>query len=211
MVNINQTFRHCRRIFVAGPTRAEENPCVIIRHFIVKEPVLHNQETNASARNYQVRHIGCIYSLPDATLEWTDPRVLRSNVLTPTETNKGLQNAVPNNKTSKSYTSKANPSPLQVVKHTYEHSHQTADLRHIFLLRAVLQLLNNYKREDKRTRILQKGDIHFYIKRCKFSHDSGIPHLANKVSLTFCTQKNSVKNSTVTQWRTTTTLCLVRN
>ena len=35
-------------------------------------------------------------------------------------------------------------------------------------------------------------------------------HLADKVSLTFHTQKNRVKNATVTQWRTTTTLCPVR-
>ena len=63
--------------------------------------------------------------------------------------------------------------------------------------------------EDKRTRILQKWDISFYIKRREFSHDSGIHHLADKVSLKFRTHKNGVKNSTVTQWRTTTTLCPV--
>ena len=61
-----------------------------------------------------------------------------------------------------------------------------------------------------RKRILQKGDIRFYRKRRELSHDSGILHLADKVSLTFCTQKNGVKNSTVTQWQTTTTLCPVR-
>ena len=48
------------------------------------------------------------------------------------------------------------------------------------------------KGEDKRTRILQKGDIHFYIKLRKLSHDSGILHLADKVSPTFHTQKNGV-------------------
>ena len=42
------------------------------------------------------------------------------------------------------------------------------------------------------------------------SHDSGILHLADKVSPAFRTQKNGVKNATVTQWRTTTTLCPVR-
>ena len=34
----------------------------------------------------------------------------------------------------------------------------------------------------------------------RISHNSGILHLADKVSLTFCTQKNGVKNSTVTKW-----------
>ena len=65
------------------------------------------------------------------------------------------------------------------------------------------------KGEDKRTHILQKGDIRFYRKRRELSHDSGILHLADKVSPTFCTQKNGVKNAAVTQWRTTTTLCPV--
>ena len=62
------------------------------------------------------------------------------------------------------------------------------------------------KGEEKRTHIIQKGDIRFYRKRRELSHDSGILHLADKVSPTFCTQKNGVKNATVTQWRTTTTL-----
>ena len=59
-------------------------------------------------------------------------------------------------------------------------------------------------------RILQKGDIRFYRKCRGLSHDSGILHLADKVSLILRTQKNGVKNSIVTQWRTTTTLCPVR-
>ena len=62
---------------------------------------------------------------------------------------------------------------------------------------------------DKFTRILQKGDICFYRKRGELSHDSGILHLADKVSLPFRTQKNGVKNATVTQWWTTTSLCPV--
>ena len=66
------------------------------------------------------------------------------------------------------------------------------------------------KGEDKRTRILQKGYIRFYRKRRKLSHDSRILHLVDKVSPTIRTQKNGVKNVTVTQWRTTTTLCPVR-
>ena len=66
------------------------------------------------------------------------------------------------------------------------------------------------KGEQKYTCILQKGDIRFDRKRPEFSHNSGILHLANKVSTTFHTQKNSVKKATVKQWRTTTTLRPVR-
>ena len=66
------------------------------------------------------------------------------------------------------------------------------------------------KGEGKRTRILRKGDLRFYIKFREISHDSGILHLADKVSLTFRTQKNGVKNATVTQWWTATTLSPVR-
>ena len=65
------------------------------------------------------------------------------------------------------------------------------------------------KGEDKLTRILQKGGIRSYRKRRKISHDSGILNLSDKVSLIFLTQKNGVKNATVTQWWTTTTLYLV--
>ena len=43
------------------------------------------------------------------------------------------------------------------------------------------------KGEDKGTRILQKGDIRFYRKCREISHDSGILHLADKVSPTFRT------------------------
>ena len=63
------------------------------------------------------------------------------------------------------------------------------------------------KGEDKLTGILHKGDIFFYRKRRELFHDSGILHLDDKVSPTFRTQKNGVKNATVTQWRTATTLC----
>ena len=52
--------------------------------------------------------------------------------------------------------------------------------------------------------------IRFYRKRCELSHDSEILHVSDKVSLTFRTQENGVKNATVTQWWTTTTLCPVR-
>ena len=47
-------------------------------------------------------------------------------------------------------------------------------------------------------RILHKGDIRFYRKRRELSHNSGILHLADKVSPTFRTQKYGVKNTTVT-------------
>ena len=60
-----------------------------------------------------------------------------------------------------------------------------------------------------RKRILQKGGIRFYRKLRELRHDSGILHLADKISSTVRTQKNGVKNATVTQWRTTTTLCPV--
>ena len=66
------------------------------------------------------------------------------------------------------------------------------------------------KEEDKRKIILQKGGVRFYRKRRKVSQDSGILHLADKVSPEFQTQKNGVKHATVTQCRTTTTLCPVR-
>ena len=59
-------------------------------------------------------------------------------------------------------------------------------------------------------RILQKGDISFYRKGRDLSYDSGTLHLADKVSLKFRTPKNGVKNATVTQWRTATTLYPVR-
>ena len=55
------------------------------------------------------------------------------------------------------------------------------------------------KGEEKRTRILQKGDIHFYRKRRELLHDSGKLHLEDKVSLKFFTQEKGVKNATVTQ------------
>ena len=60
-----------------------------------------------------------------------------------------------------------------------------------------------------RKQILQKGGIRFYRKRRELSNNSGILHLSDKVSSTLRTQKNAVKNVTVTQWRTTTTLCPV--
>ena len=72
------------------------------------------------------------------------------------------------------------------------------------------EYLTTPKGEDKFICILHKGDISFYRKRRELSHDSGILYLDDKVSLTFYTQKNGVKNATVTQWRIAITLCLVR-
>ena len=68
----------------------------------------------------------------------------------------------------------------------------------------------NPKGEGKRTRILQKGYICFYKNRRELSHDSGILHLAEEVSLTFHTQKYRGKNATVTKWWMATTFCPVR-
>ena len=66
------------------------------------------------------------------------------------------------------------------------------------------------KGEGKFTCILQKGDICVYRKLHKLSHEIGILFLANKVSPVFHTQKNRVKNATLTKCWTSTTLCLVR-
>ena len=66
------------------------------------------------------------------------------------------------------------------------------------------------KGESKCTRILQKGDIPFYRKIREITHDRGILHISNEVPLKLRTEKNGVKDATSTQWRTTTTLCLVR-
>ena len=119
VVHIPQTFRNHRRIPGGGPTIAENNPRVIIRRISATKPVRHNQEKNTHPRNYQVRHIGCIYVLPDAPLERPDPRVLRSKIITLTETTKGLKNSGPNNETSESYTRKTSPPHIQADKHTY--------------------------------------------------------------------------------------------
>ena len=69
-----------------GTTIAEDSPCVIIRRFSAKKPVRHNQETSTPPCNCQVRQIECIGVLPDAPSERPDPRVLRSNIVTLTET-----------------------------------------------------------------------------------------------------------------------------
>ena len=49
-------------------------------------------------------------------------------------------------------------------------------------------------------------DIRLYRKHRELSHNSGILRLDDKVYPTFYTHKNGVKNTTVTQFRTVTTL-----
>ena len=66
------------------------------------------------------------------------------------------------------------------------------------------------KGENKRTCILQKGDIRFYRKQRELMHSSGFIHLSEKVSPILMTQNNGVKNTTVTQWKTRKHLYLVR-
>ena len=65
------------------------------------------------------------------------------------------------------------------------------------------------KGEAKLTHILRKGDIIFYRKYHKLTHNSGFIHLAEKVSPTFRTQNNRVNISTVTQWQIGKRLCIV--
>ena len=144
MVHIPQAFRNHRQLpGEGGPTRSEGNPCVIIFRISATKPVWHNQEINTPPRNFQVRQIGCICVLPDAPLEQPNPRVLRSNIITLTETTNGLQNSGPNNKTSESYTRKAIPPYLQADKHTSENSHWPTYIRRISLWHAVLQVIDN--------------------------------------------------------------------
>ena len=130
-------------IFLGGGSKiAEENPRVVICRFSATKPVRHNHETTTSPRNCQVRHIGCICILPDAPPEGPNPRGLRSNILTITETNKGLKNSGSKSKTSKRYTRKSSPSHLQADKHTSENSHRPTYFRRIFLQHTVLRVIN---------------------------------------------------------------------
>ena len=138
---IPQTLRSHRRILEVDPTRAEDNPCVIIRRLSATKPVRKNKEKNTPPRNCQVRHIGFICVLPDAPSEQPDPRFLRLNIFTPTATTQGLQNSRPNNQTSENYTSKASPPHLQADKHTPEHSHWSNDCRRIFIWHEVMRVL----------------------------------------------------------------------
>ena len=55
-----------------------------------------------------------------------------------------------------------------------------------------------------------KGEIKFYSERRELLHNSGCPHLEEKVSLAFRMQKNGVKNATTNQWHTGKHLFLVQ-
>ena len=66
------------------------------------------------------------------------------------------------------------------------------------------------KGERKKTCILRKRDIKFYRKRRELPHSSGRLHLAENLSLTFRTQKNGVKNTTLNQWWTGKHICSVK-
>ena len=209
MGNIPQTLSNHRQIPRRNPTSTENNPGVIIRRLSATKPVWKNEDTYTPPQNYQVRHIGCICVLPDAPSERPDPRVLRSNIFNPTETTQGLQTLDPPTKYQKAI-------PAKLVLHIYKRTdtHLNTSIGQLiagtfFFGMQSCEYSTTPKGEDKRTRILHKGDIHFYMKRREVSHESGILHLADKVSPTFRTQKNGVKNATMTQWRTTTTICPV--
>ena len=53
---------------------------------------------------------------------------------------------------------------------------------------------------NKQTRILRKRYISFHRKQYKLLHSSVCIYLVDKVSPTFFTQNNGVKNVTMTQW-----------
>ena len=168
MVQTPQKIRNCRRITGGDPTRAERNICVIIFCLSATKPVWHNQEINTFPRNCQVRHIECIWVLSDAPKEQPDPRVLRSSILTLTVITKGLKKARPNNQTSETYTCKYSPPHQQVNKYTSEHIHWPTGHRRIFFRKGSCKYSTTPKGENKRTRILQKGDTHFYKNAVNF-------------------------------------------
>ena len=157
------------------------------------QPVWKKKETNNPPRNCQVRHNGCICVLPDAPSDGPKPGFLMSNILTTTSTTQGLQNDRPNNQTSEIYTRK-------IVLHIYKriNTHLNTAISQLitgaffFGIRSC-EYSTTPKWEDKCTRILQKGGIHFYRKRRELPHCSGILHLYEKVSLTFSTQKTGSK------------------
>ena len=104
--------------------------------------------------------------------------------------------------------------PSDLVMHIYnkKHSHMSMSISQlisgaIFLGMRSCKYLSNPKGEAKQTRILRKGDIRFYIKRCKLAHNSGCIYIEGKFSPTFGAYKNGVKNATLSQWRTVEFLC----
>ena len=206
MWHVPPTLRNHRQIPGSNSISAEKNCGVIICRLSATEIFWKNKETYTPPRNCQVRHIGCICALLDVPSERPEPRVLRSKILIPPATTQGLQNARPTKKNQKAI-------PAKLVLHIYKRTdtHLNTAIGQLtagefFFVMLSFRYSSNPKGEDKITLILQKGYIRFYRERIELFHNSGILHLADKVSPTFGTQKNWVKNSTVKQWRTTTTL-----
>ena len=143
---------------------------------------------------------------------WSDPTLESSG-----QTSLLLQRQLRGYKTLDPTTKHQKPLPAKLVFHIYKRTNthlntaigQLITVAFFFGMRSC-EYSKTHKGENKRTRILQKGDIGFYRKCRKLSHDSGILHLDDKVFSAFRTQENGVKNATVTQWRTATTLCPVR-
>ena len=65
------------------------------------------------------------------------------------------------------------------------------------------------KGEEKQTHILKKGNIRFYRKRCKLTHNIGCIHLEDNVYPTLSAHENEKKNAVVTKWRTGKLIYLV--
>ena len=143
-------------------------------------------------------------------MERPDPIVLRSNIFT-------LQKQLRGNKTLDPTMKNQKYIPAKLVLHIYNWTNTNLSTSIGQLISGAFFFGMRYceysttpKEEDTHTHILQKGDILFYRKIRELSHDSGILHLANKVPPELRTQKTGVKKAIVTQWRTATTLCLVR-
>ena len=143
---------------------------------------------------------------------WSDPNLEYSG-----QTSLLLQRQIRGYKTLDQTTKHPKAIPQNLVLHIYKrtNTHMNTSIDQMiagafFFSMRYCTYSTNTKGENKHTRILQKGGIRFYSKRRELSHDNGILHMADKVSPEFCTQKNCVKNATVTQRQTATTLCPVR-
>ena len=112
-MHIHQTFRNHRQIPGEGPTRAEENPCIIISHLSATKPVWHNQETNTPPRNCQVRHTRCICVL--RTHCRSDPTLESSG-----QTSLLLQQQLSGHKTLDPTTKHQKDTPAKLVLHIYK-------------------------------------------------------------------------------------------
>ena len=103
-----------------------------------------------------------------------------------------------------------------LVLHIYKKQHSRL-ISSIFQLIAGTLFFNMWscvylttpKGEEKKGVVLWNVNIRFYRKIFKLIHNSGQIHLVDKISPTFRTQKNGIKNATVTQWWTGKQLCLV--